>query len=435
MHLNAPLSSLTSASALLFTYAQATYLHNDLSFGHNNDRISPNSDSIPNWQLLGKPSPPEILSNKLVLTPPAPGNQRSAVWAEKPLEHQFWTVDLDFRATGPERGGGNLQIWYVKDGKSKVGASSIYTAQKFDGLALVVDQYSGSGGIIRGFLNDGTTDFSHHHNVDGMAFGHCPYSYRNLGRPSRITIQQSSKSFTVSVDGKACFESDKVKLPTGNDFGITAASAEHADSFEIFKFVTTTETHTPEVVKSSDQKVLASDDKPAAAAPAGDIPTFDYPPDAPASQFASSAEQFADLHNRLQSMMKHITTSNAAAMQWQIETAKSLSNLADRVSESLSRLESSLAELHTLSDHLDLVREDVKQTKEELHSSLEQGVSTLKYQSASSHFDMERHVELTAAKGLGLWGMLGVVGGSNAVLAAAYALYKRKKGNSHMKYL
>lgn len=100
--------------------------------------------AVPNFHLIGKPDPPEILSNKLVLTPPAPGNQRGAVWSEKVLAHNYWTVDVDFRATGPERGGGNLQIWYVKDGETKVGTSSIYTVGKFDGLALSVDQYAGS---------------------------------------------------------------------------------------------------------------------------------------------------------------------------------------------------------------------------------------------------------------------------------------------------
>ena len=93
---------------------------------------------------MGKPSPPEILSNKIVLTPPAPGNERGAIWAEKPLLHSNWAVDVDFRATGPERGGGNLQIWYAKNGREEVGTSSVYTVGRFDGLVLIIDQYAGS---------------------------------------------------------------------------------------------------------------------------------------------------------------------------------------------------------------------------------------------------------------------------------------------------
>ena len=94
--------------------------------------------------MIGNPNPPEILSNKVILTPPAPGNQRGGVWAEKPIAHSEWTVDIDFRATGQERGGGNLQVWYVRNGQEDVGTSSIYTAGKFDGLAIVIDQYAGS---------------------------------------------------------------------------------------------------------------------------------------------------------------------------------------------------------------------------------------------------------------------------------------------------
>ena len=58
--------------------------------------------------------------------------------------YNIWTADIDFRATGPERAGGNLQIWYTAHGQEQVGTSSIYTVGRFDGLALVVDQYAGS---------------------------------------------------------------------------------------------------------------------------------------------------------------------------------------------------------------------------------------------------------------------------------------------------
>ncbi len=107
-------------------------------------RISPNLRAVPNFHITGNPRPPEILSNRIVLTPPAPGNQRGSIWSESSLQHSVWTVDIDFRATGPERGGGNMQIWYVMDGQNTVGTSSIYTVGKFEGLALVIDQYAGS---------------------------------------------------------------------------------------------------------------------------------------------------------------------------------------------------------------------------------------------------------------------------------------------------
>jgi mannose-binding lectin 1 len=100
-----------------------------------------------------------------------------------------------------------MQVWYSQE---RHGTTSVYTVGKFDGLVLIVDTYGGSGGSIRGFLNDGSTDYNSHHNVDALAFGHCHYSYRNLGRHSRLRIKSSPTSFEVTVDDKDCFKTDKV---------------------------------------------------------------------------------------------------------------------------------------------------------------------------------------------------------------------------------
>ena len=59
----------------------------------------------------------------MVLTPVAPGNQRSAVWSEQTLNHETWVADVDFRASGPERGGGNLNIWLTAGGAAEMGST------------------------------------------------------------------------------------------------------------------------------------------------------------------------------------------------------------------------------------------------------------------------------------------------------------------------
>lgn len=59
------------------------------------------------------------------------------------MSESEWTAEFQFRATGVERGGGNLQLWYAKDGQSRIGTSSIYTVGQFDGFALVVDMHGG----------------------------------------------------------------------------------------------------------------------------------------------------------------------------------------------------------------------------------------------------------------------------------------------------
>lgn len=94
--------------------------------------------------MLGEPNRPAILSNKVILTPPVSANQRGAVWSDKTLQDNAWTVDLDFRATGPERGDGKLVVWLARNGRYEVGTSSIYTVGKFDGLALNIDTYAGT---------------------------------------------------------------------------------------------------------------------------------------------------------------------------------------------------------------------------------------------------------------------------------------------------
>ncbi|KAL2064445.1 hypothetical protein VTL71DRAFT_4939 [Oculimacula yallundae] len=421
---------LSLASAFFFSYAQATYLHSDLSFGHL-DRISPNLRAIPNWHLIGKPDPPEILSNKLVLTPPAPGNQRTGVWSEKVLQHSYWTVDVDFRATGPERAGGNFQMWYVKDGPKVVDTSSLYTVGKFDGLVLVVDQYAGSAGYIRGFLNDGSTDYRSHHSVDSLAFGHCEYAFRNLGRPSRIAIQQSSSGFKVTVDGYNCFESDKIKLPLGNNFGLTAASAENPDSFEIFKFITTTESHTPDI-----QHPGESQSKPVEHfGGRGGVPAAsEIPAEEAASKYTTSNEQFADLHNRLQSMMKLISYSSRDATQFSTELQKSTNQLqksTDQLTERLTRIEHSVAELHALRERIDAIQADVRQTKSDLHNQLDKHVANIQGEVRDTHSSLTGKL----AEGSGIGKFILVVVGSQVVLVGAYLMYKKRRAGSHMKYL
>ncbi|KAF4624879.1 hypothetical protein G7Y89_g13291 [Cudoniella acicularis] len=448
MYFSAAPLSLSFASAYFFASAQALYLNNDLSFGHNG-KISPNLRAVPNWHLMGKPDPPDILSNKLVLTPPVPGNQRGAVWAEKNLQHSAWNVDVDFRATGPERGGGNFNIWYTRNGREEVGTSSIYTVGRFDGLALVVDQYAASGGFIRGFLNDGTAEYKSHHSVDSLAFGHCTYSYRNLGRPSRIAIRHSPDNFRVEVDNKLCFESSKIKLPLGNYFGITAASAEIADSFEVFKFVTTTDSHTPDVVGHSQQEYIPEvhgqppaheetqqnqdqHSKPPqnqeGQKDTGTIPAYSDADNTPASKYQSSAEQFADLHNRLQLMMKHISTMNRDIQEYQ-----NLQN--ERHNAIMTRLHSIEASVKIQEGTPSIMRDiqsDVRQTKADLHNALDQHVAGLKTAVRDSHHSV---LGTLARTGTGLGKFVLVVVGSQCVVVAAYILYKRRKAGGPKKYL
>ena len=299
--------------SLLLLFARSVftqYIIDSSSFGHR-DAISPSKDNkVPGFHLTSDShQDPKVLSDRVALTPSYYGNRRGAMWADSKISHSEWVAELDFRASGPERAGGNLQIWYTREGRDQIGTNSIYTVGKFDGLALVVDMYGGHGGSVRGFMNDGNTDYKSHHAVDSLAFGHCDFSYRNLGRPASIKIRQEAAKFEVLVDERRCFASDKIKIPSGDyGFGITAASAEVPDSFELYKFIVTT---AQGVTREEPRRMFEHHQQ---QAPPGQDPSYHQqqqqqqqqnPPNpaAPASQFfASQDAEFEDLHNRLQFM-------------------------------------------------------------------------------------------------------------------------------------
>ncbi|KAB8346141.1 hypothetical protein FH972_023187 [Carpinus fangiana] len=176
-----------AAVVALLAWAGVTLFTNVLKFRKSI------SKTLPGWTLSGSEYIPEILSDRVILTPPAPGNKRGGIISSHEINSAEWKASLDFRASGQERGSGNLNIWLAKPTQDPL--SSVYTVEKFDGLVLVVDQYGGSGGAIRGFLNDNTVNFRAHHNLDEMAFGHCTYAYRNLGRMSNLILEQRSDGF------------------------------------------------------------------------------------------------------------------------------------------------------------------------------------------------------------------------------------------------
>jgi mannose-binding lectin 1 len=198
-------------SAIAIPAAYSQQVLDPLSFGNRGSQISPNGRGIPGWTVTGEGHAPNLMSDRVILTPPYPGNARGALWTDNTNQYAEWTAELTYRVSGPERGGGNLQIWYAKDGKQTVGMASLYTAAAFDGLVLVVDQYKGMGGTVRGFLNDGTKSFKDHHSVDSLSFGQCSFPYRNLGRFSVIQLKQTADYLQVTVDKNPCFRTDKVR--------------------------------------------------------------------------------------------------------------------------------------------------------------------------------------------------------------------------------
>jgi lectin, mannose-binding 1 len=408
------------------SFAQS--LFSDLSFG----QTSPLSDNgkIPGFHVLGEGHVPKLMSDRVILTPPHPGNRRGAVWAEKKNAAADWTVDLYFRASGPERAGGNLQLWYADSGKATIGLSSIYTVGKFDGLALVVDTHGGTSGSIRGFLNDGTKDHRNDPHVDSLAFGHCDYAYRNLGRSSKLTLKSSpSAGLQVLIDDRPCFNSDKISLPSDYSLGITAASSETPDSFEVFKLSTYSSSSTPRPPSQNQNQHQQGHLQPQTK----NNPATSEPKDADPTNFATSEAQFADLHSRLQllshavhnlfrEISAHTTAEEARYNEIlrQLPSASSMTKLDQRV-RNIETMISALKKEIESGDHksqFDRIQEKLERTSAGISEHLPEALG---------------RVVSSSAPRMGV--LVTVVVLVQVGLAAAYVVYKRRRSQAPKKYL
>ncbi|KAK2003624.1 legume-like lectin family protein [Colletotrichum falcatum] len=436
-----PQAPLGSALALLLgaRLSQAQYLINELSFGYSGS-ISPSNDgSVPNFVLQGQPNQPEVLSNKIILTPVAPGNQRGSIWSTQKVTHASFIADIDFRANGPERAGGNLNIWLTNGGSVDVGMSSAYTAAYFDGLVLVIDGHGGTGGMVRGFLNDRTANFQAQSDISSLAFGHCQYSYRNLGRPSQIKLRQSDRGFKVEIDGRLCFESDKIKIPPGYTFGITAASADNPDSFEIFKMVVMSDNLHPGDSSHQQQQQQAHEQKPAQGEPSSKNPgsskaepmKLEEFPDANADTITSSREQFTDLHNRLQSVNHQLGTIFRSVHEIDVHGEKrheETSQILDSLRQELRKLE----KMNDLEGRIGGLEREVRAMRTDLNLQMKNTEHSIKSYLGDHHASLSSHI-VDAAPGHGK--LIAVIVGSQVVLAVGYVLYKRRKNSMPKKYL
>ncbi|RDW79186.1 putative lectin family integral membrane protein [Aspergillus mulundensis] len=411
---------------LLSAVATAQTVIESSSFGHG-AMVAPSREGIPGWDIGGEGHFPQILSNKVILTPPYPGNTRGYAWSQTPLSQSEWAAEFQFRATGVERAGGNLQFWYAKDGKEKVGSASIYTVGQWDGFALVVDTHSGRGGSIRGFLNDGTTDYKSHRSVDSLAFGHCDYSYRNLGRPSVVRVKSTNSIFEVTVDDKPCFATDKVAIPAGNTIGVTAATPENPDSFEVFKVVL--QTASSPVGKAPPVQAQNTNQQPRAAQPQGNT----QQEQASSNNLGSINAQFVDIGSRIQ-LINHATNNiirelGNQASKSETRQSELLQRLATK--EQIQGLDARLQRMEQtlLSIQRDLEGKDYRDRFNQLHETLRSS-----HQSLTENLKDNVLSVITASTprmGFFIFAIIAF----QVLLAGSYVIYKRRRANMPKKFL
>ncbi|KAM0470375.1 hypothetical protein ACHAPX_009995 [Trichoderma viride] len=442
MRFSVPLAALLGAGL-----SEAQYLISEMSFGYAG-RISPadNPGVIPNFIVSGQPSKPEILSSKAILTPVAPGNARGAIWSEQPLKHANFIVDVDFRASGPDRAGGNFNIWLANHGKD-IGAKSVYSAGRFEGLVLVIDSHGGQGGMLRGFLNDGSVDYSQHHSVDQLAFGHCQYSYRNLGRPSQVKMRQTSTSFRVQIDGKTCFETDRVSLPTGYDVGVTASTPDNPDSFEIFKMVVMSDTSSHDINSNNGDNNNNNNGNSnngnnngnsnggsnmlyKKQSSSGDESFVDVA-DEEADVFQTSKSQFQDLHNRLQGTNHQLSSVYRSVSRHHQMDEQRHNEIKDLLAALQSKVEL-LDEISSFRQRIVALENEVRNMNNELHKKLQDNERSVQGALRVHHNSLTQRVAESVP---GHGKLIAVIIGTQVVLVVGYVLYKRRRANSPKKYL
>ena len=289
-------------------------------------------------------------------------------------------------------------------------------------------------------MNDGTTDYKNHQSVESLAFGRCDYAYRNLGRPSKIQIKHTASGFEVLVDKKTCFRTDKVALPTGNTFGISAASAENPDSFEIFKFALST----PDEGSSSHRNYQAQ-----------------YKPAAPRSNpvsYMGGTGNNADLSvlqnqiNDLKSRLNALTSSTDRILT----EIMSLSQRAEDKQQEIFRRVAARDQLSGMESRMQRIEKLVESVQKDIQGNKQQ-FNRLQDAVQRSHSGLLEHVQSTSNRkrylfrskvttiltlvivvlssaprmGLVIFFLVAV----QMVLAGAYVWYKRRRANMPKKFL
>lgn len=126
-----------------------------------------------------------------------------------------------------------------------------------------------------------------------------------------MKVSQGPKTFKVEIDGNLCFETDKVKLPAGYHFGVSAVTSDTPDSFELFSILVSS----PEKFDTSrnqqdfDERDNVGQDSEAQQAHGRTPHEQDYQEYVPEYQdtaaeiYKTPEQQFTDLHDRLQGMV------------------------------------------------------------------------------------------------------------------------------------
>jgi len=295
-------------------------------------------------------------------------------------------------------------------------------------------------------------------------------NYRNTGHFIHVKVKQTHWTFEVEVDGKMCFQTHKIHLPHGYHFGMTAASAEIPDSFEVSSFVvhklkegqkvsehghgkhpeehSYTNEHTEWVnevqehllhnAESShmDNSHAAYDDHSHVEGEKHDYHEDDRgwywtteaetPKEEPASHFKSESDRFQDLHDRLSVMSHQMNILFHDLSTFKKETEQRHDALLHYVKPIYDYLEYSKHQMETLSGDVQKVRQDIegkdyREHLQQLHATVHEG-----------HYAMTNMLQATSPR-MGFF--LFIIMAFQVMLLASYIVYRRRRDGASKKYL
>ena len=155
---------------------------------------------------------------------------------------------------------------------------------------------------------------------------------------------------------------NQVKLPSDNYFGITAASSDTPDSFEIFKFVLkTSNSYTREEPRRQTNPPPAQNQDQGSQHQESQQITNDQMKDPPASSMKNQDSQLTDLNNRLQTMSHSMDNLFR-------EVAKSAGLAQERHTEVQQKIQQTSLQLNAVEERLRKIEDALSKFREEFNS-------------------------------------------------------------------
>ncbi|KAK9328734.1 concanavalin A-like lectin/glucanase domain-containing protein [Lipomyces starkeyi] len=383
--------------------------------------ISRDKHTIPEeWDKLGAVT---VEADRVFLTAPGEKGQSGAIWTHNTNSYATWVTELTFRASGGERPGGGLAIWYTAQKEQ----GPIYGSRDFwDGLGIFIDSMGGQGNV-RGHLNDGTISYAALPEPQTQAFAQCLLRYRNTGSMVSLRLTVGPRLLQVEVDGRVCFETNKVALPPNYYLGVSAASYDNPDSFELFSFKTTGSG----VAQSNPGPKQPT--RPDQQTPREERPDHDE----------KSAETIKELSDRLVALQRTAESNleKINSLSDEVESLHSLKPLLERLDQRLGRIESVVsrteAQFHGATANMhESTKQNIAAEITRLTEKLDSVDHVIREHTSSLIGTIPDTIHEAVTKGgPSIWAAAFVFIAIQGGLVIGYLIYKKRRADYHPKYL